>query len=144
MPAVNATGFPISGEYALSDRSCQLALCSISCPVDVHVDHSLEGSLTSFTCLKAWKGQMLHVGNLYPEHALVEHGRTCWVQIVFDAIAGSGDFYNSPVDPAVRSLMNIPFTIPSKPELEKTFITEAAARGLVRCPVSDARHVIRI
>jgi len=68
---------------------------------------------------------------------LIEDRGICWAQIVYDAIAGSGDFYNSPVDPAVRSLMNIPFTIPSKPELEKTFITEAAARGLVCCSVSQ-------
>ena len=63
---------------------------------------------------------------------LIEVMETCCVQVVYDAIAGSGDFYHSPVDPAVRSLMNIPFTIPSKPELEKTFVSEAAARGLVR------------
>ncbi len=54
------------------------------------------------------------------------------MQIVYDAIANSSGFYHSPVDAAVRSLMNIPFTIPSKPELEKTFVSEAAARGLVR------------
>lgn len=28
-------------------------------------------------------------------------------------------FYANPVDPAVRSLMNVPFTIPSSPDLEK-------------------------
>ena len=56
---------------------------------------------------------------------------------MYDAIAGSSGFYHSPVDEAVRSLMNIPFTIPSKPELEKTFVSEAAARGLVRCKCQD-------
>lgn len=38
-------------------------------------------------------------------------------------------FYGNPVDPACRSWMNVPFTI-AKPELEKTFVAEAAAQGL--------------
>lgn len=50
---------------------------------------------------------------------------------VYDAIAGSNGFYHSPVDPAVQSLMNVPFTIPSNPELEKEFVAGASARGLV-------------
>lgn len=33
---------------------------------------------------------------------------------------------------AVRSLMNVPFTIPSSPELEKEFISQAAKNGMVR------------
>lgn len=52
-------------------------------------------------------------------------------QTVYDAIAGSGGFYANPVDPAVQSLMNVPFTIPSNPDLEKEFISGAAAAGLV-------------
>ncbi len=40
-------------------------------------------------------------------------------KVLYDAIADSNGFYNNPVDPAVRSLMNVPFTIPSKPDLEK-------------------------
>lgn len=52
--------------------------------------------------------------------------------VVYDAIAGSGGFYQSPVDPAVRSLMNVPFTIPSNPDAEKAFIAEAAKQGLVQ------------
>lgn len=51
--------------------------------------------------------------------------------LLYDAIAGSGGFYNSPVDPAVASRMNVPFTIPSKPELEKAFVAEATAAQLL-------------
>jgi len=51
-------------------------------------------------------------------------------KIVYDAIAGSNGFYSSPVDPAARSLMNVPFTIPSNPDLEKAFVAEATAAGL--------------
>ena len=50
--------------------------------------------------------------------------------VVYDAIDGSGGFYVSPVDPACRSAMNVPFTIPSNPELEKQFIADATAAGL--------------
>jgi len=39
-------------------------------------------------------------------------------------------FYRSPVAKDARSWMNIPFTLP-KPELDKTFTTEAKAAGLV-------------
>lgn len=52
--------------------------------------------------------------------------------MIYDAIDGSSGFYNCPVDPAVRSLMNIPFTIPSKPELEDAFIKEAAKAGMTQ------------
>jgi phosphoserine aminotransferase len=38
-------------------------------------------------------------------------------------------FFANPVDPACRSWMNVPFTI-SKPELDKTFVAEAARQGL--------------
>lgn len=54
------------------------------------------------------------------------------VQIVYDAITNSGGFYNSPVDVACRSLMNVPFTIPSDAELGKSFVAEAAKLGMVR------------
>ena len=52
-------------------------------------------------------------------------------QVVYGAIEDSQGFYQNPVDPAVRSLMNVPFTIPSSQDLEAVFIKEAAAQGLV-------------
>jgi phosphoserine aminotransferase len=51
---------------------------------------------------------------------------------VYDAIAGSGGFYANPVAEDVRSLMNVPFTIPSNADLEKEFISAATAQGLVQ------------
>lgn len=53
-------------------------------------------------------------------------------KVLYDAIAASNGFYNSPVDPAVRSLMNVPFTIPSNADLEKEFIAAAAKRGMIQ------------
>jgi len=41
----------------------------------------------------------------------------------------SSAFYANPVDPACRSWMNVPFTM-ARPELEKTFLAEAAQAGL--------------
>ena len=46
------------------------------------------------------------------------------------AAIDASDFYHSPVDPACRSWMNIPFTL-AKPELDKTFAAEAEVAGLV-------------
>jgi phosphoserine aminotransferase len=47
---------------------------------------------------------------------------------IYEAIDASA-FYANPVDPACRSWMNVPFTL-AKPELEKTFVAEAAKAGL--------------
>lgn len=55
--------------------------------------------------------------------------------VLYDTIEASGGFYSSPVSPDVRSNMNVPFTIPSNPELEAEFVKGAAARDLVRLPL---------
>ena len=47
---------------------------------------------------------------------------------LYGAIDGS-DFYANPVDPDCRSWMNVPFTL-ANPELDTTFLKEAAAQGL--------------
>jgi phosphoserine aminotransferase len=48
---------------------------------------------------------------------------------LYGAIDASG-FYRNPVHPSCRSWMNVPFTL-AKPELEKSFLAEAAQAGLV-------------
>jgi phosphoserine aminotransferase len=48
---------------------------------------------------------------------------------LYDAIDASG-FYKNPVAKNCRSWMNVPFTL-AKPELDKTFLAEAKAAGLV-------------
>ncbi len=50
--------------------------------------------------------------------------------IIYDTIDGSGGFYRSPVDPAYRSRMNIPFRL-SSDELEKKFLSEASALDML-------------
>lgn len=52
-------------------------------------------------------------------------------KVLYDMIDGSNGFYNSPVDPTVRSNMNVPFTIPSSADLEKMFISEADSQGMI-------------
>lgn len=64
--------------------------------------------------------------------AQVQKNNEAKAKIVYDAIADSKGFYNNPVDPANRSLMNVPFTIPSSPDLEKAFIKEAEKLGMVQ------------
>ncbi len=59
--------------------------------------------------------------------AMAERNRSK-AERLYRAIDASS-FYGNPVAPACRSWMNIPFTI-AKPELEKTFLEEAAAAGL--------------
>jgi phosphoserine aminotransferase len=48
---------------------------------------------------------------------------------LYDAIDRSA-FYANPVEPAFRSLMNVPFTL-AAPELDAVFLSEARAAGLV-------------
>lgn len=48
---------------------------------------------------------------------------------LYTAIDAS-EFYDNPVDPKYRSWMNVPFTL-RRPELEKTFLEEAKAAGLL-------------
>ncbi|MGA8261700.1 MAG: 3-phosphoserine/phosphohydroxythreonine transaminase [Arenicellales bacterium] len=48
---------------------------------------------------------------------------------LYEAIDGSGGFYRNPVDPACRSLMNVPFTL-ADPSLEEEFLREAEDNGL--------------
>jgi phosphoserine aminotransferase len=47
---------------------------------------------------------------------------------LYAAIDGS-DFYSNPVERGCRSWMNVPFTL-AKPELDKTFLSEAESAGL--------------
>jgi len=49
---------------------------------------------------------------------------------VYDAIDGSGGFYRGHAAPADRSQMNVTFRLPSE-ELEKRFIAEATAAGMI-------------
>jgi phosphoserine aminotransferase len=59
--------------------------------------------------------------------AIAERNRAK-AELLYDAIDRSG-YYRNPVAKNCRSWMNVPFTIPN-PELEKTFVAEAAKAGL--------------
>ena len=61
-------------------------------------------------------------------------------KVLYDAIAASNGFYVNPVEPSVRSLMNVPFTIPSNPELEKAFVKETEKLGMVGFPNSSSYY----
>lgn len=51
-------------------------------------------------------------------------------QLLYQAIDGSDGFYRGHAQPPYRSLMNVTFTMAAA-ELEKTFVTEALAAGMV-------------
>lgn len=62
----------------------------------------------------------------------VQKNNEAKAKLLYDAITASNGFYSNPVDPANRSLMNVPFTIPSNPDLEKAFIKETEKRGMLQ------------
>lgn len=51
-------------------------------------------------------------------------------KLLYDAIDASGGWYRNPVEPASRSLMNVPFTLRDA-SLDATFLAEAKAAGLL-------------
>ena len=50
---------------------------------------------------------------------------------LYDAIEGSKGFYKSPVDPACRSWMNVPFTLADE-KLDEPFLKKAKGAGLLQ------------
>jgi len=52
-------------------------------------------------------------------------------QKFYDSLDNSGGYYTNNVDKAFRSRMNIPFRVKCNDDLEKKFVAEAAAEGLV-------------
>lgn len=102
-------------------------------PAMLHYE-TLKGSM--YNTPPCWS---IYVCGLVFKHLLSEGGidsvfenNKAKAKAVYDAIAGSDGFYDSPVEPSVRSLMNVPFTIPSQPDLEKVFVNEASKAGLVQ------------
>lgn len=61
--------------------------------------------------------------------AMEKHNREK-ADIVYKAIDDSGGFYRGHTKPEARSLMNIPFRLPSE-QLEETFAKESKAAGLI-------------
>jgi phosphoserine aminotransferase len=102
-------------------------------PAMLHYE-TLLGSL--YNTPPCWS---IYICGLVFEHLLAQGGIDAVhqnnqrkAQTVYDAIANSDGFYQNPVDAAAQSLMNVPFTIPSNTDLEKEFISKAAAAGLVQ------------
>ena len=56
-------------------------------------------------------------------------------KLIYDVIDNSNGFYYSPVNPNSRSRVNIPFRVGGESgdaELEKKFLEEAKARGMIQ------------
>lgn len=72
--------------------------------------------------------KMLEDGGL---SAVYKHNKSK-AGILYDIIDQSNGFYSCPTEHSVRSLMNVPFTIPKSADLEKLFIEEASKKGMVQ------------
>lgn len=62
--------------------------------------------------------------------AAIEKNNRAKADLVYNAIDESGGFYRGHAKPEARSLMNIPFRLPSE-ELEETFAREAKSNNLI-------------
>ena len=72
---------------------------------------------------------LAHVKELGGLAAMEKHNRTK-ADKLYAAFAAAPDFYRCPVDPDSRSTMNVVWRLPTE-ELEKKFLTEAQAAGMV-------------
>ena len=68
----------------------------------------------------------LNVGGL----AAIEKTNRAKADLLYKAIDNSGGFYSGHAIPAARSVMNVPFRLPSE-ELEEAFAKESAKAGLI-------------
>jgi phosphoserine aminotransferase len=109
------------------------------------IGEPLPGTPSIFDYKKqAENGSMLNTPPTYPWYLLglvlewlkeqgglaaAEARNQAKAETLYAAIDDSA-FYSNPVDPACRSRMNVPFRI-ANPNLEKTFLAEAEAAGLV-------------
>jgi phosphoserine aminotransferase len=62
--------------------------------------------------------------------AEIEKTNRIKADLIYQTIDNSGGFYRGHATPAARSLMNIPFRLPSE-ELEETFAKDAKSAGLI-------------
>lgn len=118
--------------------------CRPETPVTLNYK-DMEGSL--YNTPPCWS---IYVCGLVFKHLLAAGGlpavkanNDAKAKLIYNAIEGSNGFYASPVEPSVRSNMNIPFTIPSNPDLEKAFISEAAKLGMVRITPCCTHHSVQ-
>jgi phosphoserine aminotransferase len=70
--------------------------------------------------------RLLETGGL----AAAEQRNIAKADLLYDFLDGS-DFYANPVEPADRSRMNVPFTLPD-PALDADFLAGAKERGMVQ------------
>jgi phosphoserine aminotransferase len=75
-------------------------------------------------------GMVLHWVKEQGGLAGIQERNQAKAEAVYGAIDSSGGFYRSPVDPRVRSTMNVVFRLPSE-ELEKRFVDEAGKAGML-------------
>lgn len=106
------------------------------CPSDIarifsYAEHAAQGSLLNTPNTFGWYLASLVFKWLKAQGgvaAMAERNREK-AATLYAAIDGSG-FYRNPVDPAARSAMNVPFTLP-RAELDEVFLRESREAGLL-------------
>ncbi len=106
------------------------------CPRDIakifnYAEHAANGSLLNTPNTFGWYLAGLVFKWLEAEGGLAAIGarNRAKAKLLYAAIDESG-FYANPVEPASRSLMNVPFTLP-RPELDALFLAESSEAGLL-------------
>lgn len=106
------------------------------CPKDLpkilnYAEHAAQGSMLNTPNTWGW-----YLAGLVFKWIKAEGGVAAMAQrnrakadLLYGYIDGSG-YYRNPVEPAARSWMNVPFTLPSD-ELDASFLKQAEAAGLL-------------
>ncbi|KAB2901306.1 MAG: 3-phosphoserine/phosphohydroxythreonine transaminase [Dokdonella sp.] len=106
------------------------------CPKDLpkilnYAEHAAQGSMLNTPNTWGWYLAGLVFRWIKAEGGVAEMARRnrAKAELLYGYIDGSG-YYRNPVEPAARSWMNVPFTLPSD-ELDASFLKQAEAAGLL-------------
>lgn len=107
--------------------------CRQICPVTMDYETMKDSLYNTPPCWSIYMcslmfDYLLEQGGLEAREQLNQHK----ADILYNTVDNSNGFYAAPVHESVRSRMNVPFIIPSKPELEKEFVSQAAKLGMVQ------------
>ena len=121
-----------AGLVVMIVREDLLARCPKEMPkIFNYAEHAAQGSLLNTPNTFGW-----YLAGLVFKWLLTEGGveaigarNRAKADLLYGYIDGSG-FYRNPVEPAARSRMNVPFTLPRE-ELNAAFLAESEAAGLL-------------
>jgi len=121
-----------AGLVVMIVREDLLVRCPKSLPkIFNYAEHAAQGSMLNTPNTFGWYLAGLVFKWLLDEGGLEAIGarNRAKAELLYGYIDASG-FYRNPVDPAARSRMNVPFTLP-RAELDAPFLAESQAAGLL-------------